>query len=169
LLRKKLLLGILSIATLLLIVAVAYVGFQILSGRVMIDLGNDPSIGDLKAYVNDLADVQQIEVIYRPKRQWIREPLRNPEYEEVVLTITDPEEIQQIMSGFTETEGFHPGWTMCGFYIRLDLYGAREQEGTILVGFDDCKSFTTYDIHAVGEMGNDYFYREYVVPLRENR
>jgi hypothetical protein len=166
---KKLLLGILGIATLLLIAAVAYVGFQILSGRVLIDLGNDPSIRELKAYVNDLTDVQQIEVIYRPKRQWIKEPLRNPEYEEVVLTITDPDEIQQIMSGFKEAERFHPFWTQCGFYIRLDLYGAREQVGTILVGVDDCKSFTTYDIHAVGKMSNDYFYHEYVVPLQENR
>ena len=166
--KKRPLLSVLGITALLSIVAVVvvYVGFQVISGRAVTGLRNAPSVKELKAYVNEIPDVQKIEVIYRPQREWIREPLRNPEYEEVVLTITDPDEIQQIMSGFKKAKHFYSSWTQCGFYFRLDLYGAREQVGTILVGFDDCKSFTTCDIHAVGEMDNDYFYREYVVPLR---
>ena len=165
--NKRRLLYVLGITILLLIVImVVYVGFQVVSGRTFIDFRNHPSVRELKAYVNDIRDVQKIEVIYRPQREWIREPLRNPEYKEIVLTITDPDEIGQIMSGFKKAKNFYSSWTQCGFYFRLDLYREKEGAGTILVGFDDCKSFTTCDIHAVGEMDNDYFYREYVVPLR---
>jgi hypothetical protein len=164
--KKRLVLGVLGMMALVPIAVVVYVGFQVVSGRAMIDFRSDPSVRELKAYVNGLTDVQQIEVIYRPQSEWIREPLRNPAYKEVVVTITDPDEIEQIMRGFKKARHFYSGWTQCGFYFRLDLYGAGEQVGTILVGFDDCKSFTTSDIRAVGEMGNDYFYREYVVSLR---
>ena len=166
--KKKRLLSILGLAALVLIAAVVYVGVLILSGRGWIDLGYDPSIKALKAYVNDLTDIQQIEVSYSSTGEWISAPLREPEDEEIVQTITGPDEIQQIMNGFKEAKDFEPYWSQCGFYIRLDLYGTGEQVGTILIGTDDCRSFTIYDVHAVGTMSNDYFHHEYIVPLREN-
>jgi hypothetical protein len=156
----------LAIAGLVLAAMIVYLGFQVLTGRTFIDLGHEPIVKELIAYVKGIQDVDQIEVIYRPQREWIRGPQRNPEYKEVVVTITDPDEIEQIMNGFKKAKNFYSCWTQCGFYFRLDFYGEDELVGTILVGFDDCKSFTTSEIKAVGEMNNDFFYREYVVPMR---
>lgn len=58
-------------------------------------------------------------------------------------------------------------WTQCGFYIRLDFYLTGGDVQTLLVGIDDCKTFTAPDIHAVGQMANDYFYEHYVEKLRK--
>jgi len=130
---------------------------------------DEPDIRALKVYVDALGDIERIEVIYRPSREWIDEPRTRPEYEETVLIITDPTEIQQIVDGFRSASRFDPFWTQCGFYIKLNLYQANGPMHTLLVGFDDCKTFTAEHIHAVGRMANDYFYNEYVLQLRENR
>jgi len=159
------------VALMIFLILVALAGrevYRALTGEVMYDLRRDPSIGELKTYVQELPEIQRIEVIFRPDREWLHEPLRKPEYEETVLAITDPQEIRQIMEGFKEAQRFAPYWTQCGFYLRLDLYGAQGKVGTLLVGIDDCKSFTTPAIHAVGTMANDFFYREYVIPLWES-
>ena len=164
---KKKLLMILGIAAgaVLLAFAVLY-GIKVLADNGLISLYRDPTIRELRAYTMDLRDIDRIEVIYRPGKEWIRQPARNPEIEEVVQTITDPEEIRQIMKGFKRANNYYGCWTQCGFYFRLDFYSANELAGTLLVGFDDCKSFTTADIKAVGTMANDTLYNDYIVPMR---
>lgn len=52
----------------------------------------------------------------------------------------------------------------CEGQERRYLAGGDVQ--TLLVGIDDCKTFTAPDIHAVGQMANDYFYERYVEKLR---
>ncbi|MBN2007254.1 MAG: hypothetical protein JXA21_28140 [Anaerolineae bacterium] len=155
---------LLIIAALILIVVLALALWVVFSGEVAV-WSLEPRIRALKAYVDALPDVNRIDVIYRPSCEWLNEPDSSPEYEETTLTITDPAEIQQIMNGFVDADRFAPYWTQCGFYIKLNLYNSERQVGIFLVGFDDCKSFTTENIHAVGTMANDYFYREYVKQL----
>jgi hypothetical protein len=159
--RKSLLLIMVALVLIVVLALALWVAF---SGEFVI-WSQEPSIRALKVYVDALPDVKRIEVIYRPSREWIDEPDSSPVYEETTLTITEPAEIQQIMNGFVDADRFAPYWTQCGFYIKLTLYNSERQVGTLLVGFDDCKSFTTEDIHAVGTMANDYFYKEYVKQL----
>ncbi len=129
----------------------------------------DPAIRALHARVAALDNVERIE-IFTSNRQWIRIPDAEVPAGERAFVITDPEEIRLIVDCFKQTGPYTyprwaPYWTQCGFYIKLDFYLADGNVQTLLVGIDDCKTFTAPDIHAVGQMVDDYFYEHYVREL----
>lgn len=130
----------------------------------------DPAIRALQARVAALENVERIE-IFTSDRQWIRIPAAEATTGEPAFVITDPQEIRLIVDCFKQTGPYNyprwaPYWTQCGFYIRLDFYLAGGNVQTLFVGIDDCKTFTAPDIHAVGQMTNDYFYEHYVRKLQ---
>lgn len=116
-----------------------------------------------------LENVERIEIL-TSNREWIHIPETEAATGELAFVITDAEEIRLITDCFKQTGPYNytrwaPYWTWCGFYIRLDFYLAGGNVQTLLVGIDDCKTFTAPDIHAVGQMINDYFYEHYVRKL----
>lgn len=158
---RRLLWGVLALIGILLITLI--VVFYILTRA-------DPTVLALHARVMTLEDVERIEV-WTSNREWIRMPDAEATVGELAFTITDPEEIRLIVDCFKPAGPYTylswaPYWTQCGFYIRLDFYLAESDVQTLLVGIDDCKTFTAPDIRAVGQMANDYFYEHYVEKLR---
>lgn len=168
-LAKGLLIIAAALLGIILLIVVAMLVIDALPGSMIYIPELDSDVRRLRARIRRIEDVERIDVFFS-RREWI--DMKNPENKaddmKPVAVITEPHEIRQIVEGFRHAQRFAPYWTQCGFYIRLDCHSANGEAQTLLVGIDDCKTFTTPDTHAVGHMANHYFYEHYVQPLREN-
>ncbi len=105
---------LLIIAALVLLIVIAIALWVAFSGEYAA-WSQGPIVRSLWSYVRTLQDVNRIEVFYRPGREWIDEPDRNPQYEETTLIITEQtwgNRIQQVVSHETETAtAYQIRWT----------------------------------------------------------
>ena len=129
----------------------------------------------LRRYVRSISNVEQIDLLYRYNPEWIRcsqcpsDSCPGPCSVIHKIVITDPEEIDRILSPIQNAGRYASYWTRCKFSIKLIFHGRDGDEWRVLAGIDDCRSFTAETIHATGTMLDNYFRDTYVIELRDIR
>ncbi|MCK4488839.1 MAG: hypothetical protein KAU23_01195 [Anaerolineales bacterium] len=129
------------------------------------------NIYKLGRYVDGISDVDQIDILYRHKPDWLKcsicpsDSCPGPCSSIHEMIISDPEEINRILTSFQNTHQFFPIWTTCRYTIKLVFHESSGDEKALLVCEE--RLFAIDTINASGTMSNSYFQKQYSDELRK--
>jgi len=157
---KKILKILAIIITILFVLFLVYVGLLFWGG---------PGVDIFRNYVRAIDQVEQIDIYYRDRPDWLRcEYCPSPSCEGPCspvrkVTITDPEVIDRLMTALKNPREYVPMWTNCQYTAKLVFHDYGKTEHTLLICHEG--KVTNNFIHVSGVINPDLLSWDYIFNL----
>jgi hypothetical protein len=157
---RKILKILAIILAILVILAVVYVGLLYWGGQ---------DVNYLRRYVSDIHQVEQIDIYYRDRPEWLRcsscpsPSCIGPCSPVTKVIITDPEVIDRLMAALQNPREYLSMWSNCQYTAKLVFHDYGKTEHTLLVCHEGL--FTNSAIHASGVINYDLLSWDYIFNL----
>ena len=158
---RKILKILAIVFTICFILFLVYAGLLYWGGR---------DIDYLRSYVRAIDRVEQIDIYYRDRPDWLRcsycpsLSCTGPCSTETKVTITDPEVIDLLMTALKNPRDYVPMWVNCHYTAKLVFHDYGKTEHTLL--FCEEGLFTNNAIHASGTINYDLLSWDYILDLQ---
>ena len=158
---RKILKILAIVLTILIVVFLVYAGLMYWGSR---------DIDYLRSYVRAIDRVDQIDIYYRDRPDWLRcsycpsPSCTGPCSTETKVTITDPEVIDLLMTALKNPRNYVPMWVNCHYTAKLVFHDYGKTEHTLL--FCEEGLFTNNAIHASGRINYDLISWDYILDLQ---